>query len=313
MRGGIKWQVNEVFKTLIAFGQSKHQDKEIIRSTFNATSVSNTWHNLGKELKIYSYRTADQYRMVAVDMMKYVKQEFKLKDITKLTNEHISAYLESKIADGIKYSTFQNYSAALEKLETALNKYASINNLNTTYKFDISSIRKEAQEVLERSQLTRAYENPQALINAVKDPLFRLVAQSQLEGGFRVSELNHLSQKNFLENNTFLVISGKGGLDREVPLSEKTYNALKELALHPNLENGKFGFDMDKYRNALKQAALDSKQEYTGSHGLRWNFAQYKFFEFQQKGYGYEQSLKQVSELLGHHRADITKHYLQIA
>ena len=140
-----------------------------------------------------------------------------------------------------------------------------------------------------------------------------LVAQSQLEGGFRVSELNHLSQKNFLENNTFLVISGKGGLNREVPLSEKTYNALKELSLHPNLENGKFEFDVDKYRNALKQAALDSKQEYTGSHGLRWNFAQYKFFEFQQKGYGYEQSLKQVSELLGHHRADITKHYLQIA
>lgn len=309
LHGSIVYQVNTVFETIKAFGHSKHADKENIRQEFSQKGITNTWHNLGKELKVYSYATADQYRDIWKELLVYTKENFKVKDIEKLTSKHVEAYLESKIADGVKYSTFQKYSAAIEKLEVALNTYAKEKGTGNTYSFDTKEARSQAQEVLERSQVTRAYEDPKALIQAIDNKTFKTIAQAQLEGGFRISELNHMSQKNFLENNTYLVISGKGGLDRQVPLPQDIYNSLKELL--NTSSNQKFIFDMDSYRNTLKDSAIKTNQDYTGSHGLRWNYAQNKFLEFQKQGFGFEESLSKVSELLGHHRADITRHYLR--
>ena len=306
MRGSIVYQVHQVFAEIIRFGESKHEAKEQARE-----NGARTWHDIGKNIAIYSYKTADQYRDIAKDLMNYVKQEFHVKDIEKLESQHIQSYLESKIADGIKYSTFQKYAAALEKLEVALNKYAESHNTGKEYRFDLSSVREQAREVLERTQETRAYENPRALISSIQNPEYRIIAQAQYEGGFRISELNHLSEKNFKEGNVFQVISGKGGKDREVELSKEIYQTLKSLLDKADPADGKYKFDMNDYRNALKEAAQASNQEYTGSHGLRWNFAQEKFAELQREGKTYEQALQEVSRLLGHERADITEHYLR--
>jgi len=304
MRGNINYQVHQVFAEIIHFGESKHAAKEAARN-----SGAKTWHEIGKNIGIYSYKTADQYRDIAKEVMQYAKQEFGIKDIEKLTSEAVKGYLESKIADGVSYSTFQKYAAAIEKLEVALNVYAQNHNTNNQYSFDIKDVRQQAQEVLEKSQITRAYENPQELIASVKDETFKIIAQAQLDGGFRISELNRITEKNFLENNTFKVIDGKGGKDREVPLSGETYQALKDLV--DKSESGIFTFDMNDYRDALKDAAKATDQPYNGSHGLRWNFAQEKFQELQKQGATYEEALQEVSHLLGHERPDITEHYLR--
>lgn len=306
MRGSIIYQVHKVFDSVKAFGQSKHEAKEQAREHIE----QNNWHNVGKQLDVYSYRTADQYRDVWKEALLFAKENYRIRgDIEKLNSEHITSYLKSKIADGIKYGTFQTYAAALEKLEVALNRYAQLNNTSNTYKFNILDVRKEAQQILERTNPARAYEDPQKLINSMKDDTFKILASAQYTGGFRVSELNYISIKNFLDNNTFLVTNSKGGLRREVELPEKVYNDLKTLVLNAN---GKFVFNADKYREELKQASNDTNQIYNGSHGLRWNYAQEKFFELQKAGYGYEQTLSMVSEALGHHRGDITEHYLKI-
>ncbi len=305
MRGNINYQVHEVFKQIICFGESKHQAKELARA-----NGAKTWHEVGKQINVYSYKSADQYRDIAKELMSYAKKEFNVQDIEKISSEHIQSYLESKIADGIKYSTFQKYAAALEKLEVALNKYAQDRQTNNKYNFDIKAVRKQASEVLEKTQVTRAYENPKSLIENIPNGDYKIIAQAQYEGGFRVSELNRMSQKNFIGDNMFFVISGKGGKDREVALSRETYNSLKALLDKAGSDN-KFKFDMDKYRETLKEAAARTNQEYTGSHGLRWNFAQEKFMYLQKQGKTYEESLQTVSNLLGHERPDITEHYLR--
>jgi len=71
MRGSIKWQVNKVFKVISKIGYSKHFEKELVRN-----SGASTWHEIGKGLGIYSYRTLDAYRDVAKQLMSYVKSEF---------------------------------------------------------------------------------------------------------------------------------------------------------------------------------------------------------------------------------------------
>jgi len=299
VRGSPVYQVHQVFSSILHIGESKHEAKEKVRQ-----DGAKTWHEIGKNLDIYSYKTADAYRDISKQAFSYIREEFGIKDITKLDGEHIQAFLESKIEEGVKYSTFQQYAAALEKLETALSKYTG---QKYSFSENIAEARAEAQAVLERTDAHRAYSDPKNLIENIDKQDFKTIAQAQYEGGFRIHEINHLKAEQFRENNT-IKVQGKGGKVREIELTRETYNELKSLV---ESNNGKYVFDTNQYRQELKQASERTNQEYQGSHGLRWNFAQERFTELQEKGLSYEQALSEVSQLLGHERPDITEHYLR--
>ena len=110
MKGGIGYQVTQVFLKSGIFtpGQSKHSAKEAARA-----AGASTWHELGKELKIYSYATAETYKDVWHQFANYAKAELGLRDIEKTGSEHIRAYLESRIDQCIAYSTYQKEATAL--------------------------------------------------------------------------------------------------------------------------------------------------------------------------------------------------------
>jgi site-specific recombinase XerD len=304
MKGSPLHQARAVFSVIDAIGTSKHAAKE--------QAIANgavTKHDIAQQTGIHSYNTREQYINVATELLKYARDEFQIRDAAKLNNEIVNSFLQTKIAQGVARTTLDKYAAAIEKFVTGLNKFQQEHNLPTV-SIDISESRQMAQEMLERTTQSRAYSDPQKLIENIKDNTFRTIAEAQLSGGFRISELNHMSLANFLGDRTFKVISGKGGLDREIQLPQDVYNKLLELANKPNLPNGKFAFDMNQYRNELKLSAQASNQSYSGSHGLRWNFAQNKYLEYSQK-YGEVRALQMVSNLLGHSRSDITKHYLK--
>jgi len=304
MKGSILYQARTIFAMLDRIGTSKHQDKELAREQGYTTK-----HDIAKATGVYSYNTREQYANVGIELLQYAKEQFNIKDAARLTNEAVNSFLQTKIASGVARSTFDKYAAAIEKFVVGLNKFQEQHNL-PTISIDISQTREQAKEMLERSIQSRAYENPQALINNIKNDVFKTIAQAQLNGGFRISELNHMSLANFKGDNTYEVLQGKGGLNREVELPQDVYNKLLELTSKPNLPNGKYGFDMNQYRNELKLAAQASNQNYCGSHGLRWNYAQSKYMEYSNR-YGEVRALQMVSNLLGHSRSDITKHYLQ--
>jgi len=304
MKGSPLHQVRAVFATIDAIGTSKHAAKELARANGAVTKS-----DIAKQIGVYSYNTKEQYINTATELLKYARDEFQIRDAARLTNEAVNSFLQTKIAQGVARSTFDKYASAVEKFITALNKFQEQHNL-PTISIDTTQVREEAKEILERTTQSRAYSDPQSLINSIKNDIFKVIAQAQLQGGFRISELNHMSLANFLGDRTFKVISGKGGLDREIQLPQDVYNKLLELAKQPNTTNNKFAFDMNQYRNELKLAAQASNQQYTGSHGLRWNFAQSKYLELSAK-LGEVRALQMVSNLLGHSRSDITKHYLK--
>ena len=105
----------------------------------------------------------------------------------------------------------------------------------------------------------------------------------------------------------YIEIEGKGGKENEIALNVETYYRLENHIR----DNGEFKIDKDAYRSDLKEAAEKTEQDYNGSHGLRWSFAQERFQEIQQHGLTYEEALSRVSEELGHERSDITEHYLK--
>jgi len=304
MKGSILYQARTIFSMLDRIGTSKHQDKELARANGAITKS-----DIAKQTGVYSFATREQYTNVGIELLQYAKENFNIKDAARLTNEAVNSFLESKIAQGVARNTFDKYSSAVEKFVVGLNKFQQEHNL-PQISIDISESRQMAKEVLERNTQSRAYENPQKLIENIKNNVFRVIAEAQLNGGFRISELNHMSLANFKGDNTYEVLQGKGGLNREVELPQDVYNKLLELANKPNLPNNKFAFDMNQYRLELKAAAERSGQNYSGSHGLRWNFAQSKYLELSAR-FGEVRALQMVSNLLGHSRSDITKHYLK--
>ena len=318
MRGSVNWQIQQVFALVNQIGQSKHAEKDGIRSELNTTGKAATWHNMGKNMGIYSYNTADAYRDVWRSVLDHTKTEFGIKDVERLSGEHLRAFLDSKIEQGVAHATFMQYAAACEKLETALNRYAEQMGTGLNYSFsgDIKNARLEAHKELVKFEGSRAYASPGRLIEAIANDKHNLSAAMQHDGGARVHEISLVKANQLLgmrsdsvtgEVKGFVTIQGKGGKENEVGLSHGTYERLEGYVK----ASGEFRIDKDAYRADLKDAAQKTGQEYTGTHGLRWSFAQERFQEVQQHGLTYEQALAQVSKEMGHERSDITEHYLK--
>jgi site-specific recombinase XerC len=277
MRGSIVGQVQALYKLsgIAQIGRSKHEAKELARS-----SGAKTWHEIGKRLGIYSYSTADAYRDVWKQLLSYAKTKFNVKDIEKLNSEIIHGFLHSKIEQSVSKRTFQQYAAAIEKLEVALNMYSERFNRGNTYNFDLSSVRAYAKEVYAGEQTpSRTYEFPAELMGALKESVHQLIASIQYEGGVRLDEVRTIREWSFKGIRTdeltgqergYIEVKGKGGKVREIGVSPDTYNTAKEWVR--NFE--RIGFDERAYRKDLQEAANLTGQEYHGSHGLRWNFAQ---------------------------------------
>jgi len=309
MRGSPKHQVQTLYNEsgIKMIGESKHEAKEEFRASLpNGKKAS--WHDIGQNTGIHSYKTADAYREVWITALKYSKANFGIKDIENLKGEHVSAFLMSKIEECVKYATFMQYAAALEKLAVALRMYAEKNLLEKTYDFSkhIKETRKIARKTLERFDDVRSYEKPEELIKNIENELYRLIASIQFTGGARIDEVYGIKPES-LKDGDLVTVKGKGGKIRDIKILPEDYFKLKEILA----KQVDFKFDKDKHRYVLRKAAIITGQKYNASHGLRWNFAQNRMKETQKDGKIYEQGLTIVSQEMGHERADITEHYLK--
>jgi len=120
MKGSPAHQVKNLYlkSGIDQIGTSKHEAKAIARENIaTGGNRSQTWHEVGKQLGIHSYATQNAYRDTWRHVLQYSRENFQIRDIEKITGEHVSAYLESKIADGVKHATFAQYASARNRPE----------------------------------------------------------------------------------------------------------------------------------------------------------------------------------------------------
>lgn len=314
MRGSAVYQVMELFSQsgINCISQSKHAAKERARH-----DGAKTWQDIGMKIGIYSYGTADAYREVWVQFFKYAKNEFGMKDIEKTSATKVRAFLEHKIDERVAMATFAQYAAACMKLSQSLNLHAKKTGSSRRYDFvnQIDDCRQRARKELDRFEGVRAYDFPGKLINAIEASAFRVGAMIQLQGGSRLDEMALIRYEQLSgfrpdpitkADRGWIMTQGKGGKMTEVSVREDVYDYLVRFIQ----TYGMFRLDKDLYRRLLRQAAKDTGQTYSGSHGLRWNFAQRRMQECQNHGLNFDASLQQVSKEMGHERASITRHYL---
>jgi hypothetical protein len=319
MRGSVRGQTLHLLNTsgVKCIGESKFGAKDSARMALAAEGRSGVPQNIAEKTGMFSITTIDNYRDKWQELGKFAKTEFGIRDLEKLTGAHVKEFLAYKTELGVSYSHWSGYSAAFGKLENALNAYSDKYDRGNVYDFRtaINELRPEARDELPRFAGTRNYDSPHELIAALGNQAHYLAASIQHESGLRLaggtiikeSQLRGFAQDSYTGKNVGLIdYIGKGGKPGTAHVSPEVYRV---LATHITSQ-GEFKVSADGYRQSLKEAAQQSGQNYNGSHGLRWNYAQQRFSELQANGVSYEKALGVVSHELGHNRIEITRHYL---
>ena len=263
----------------------------------------------------------DTYRSIWNNFFNYLKEHWKLKNCELITEEHVEAYFEYKIEYYPSKQYAEKISAAIGKLEVALNRYSKIMHDNPKeYNFNIrQTILNNARDLklVANNYTNRVYQYPEDIINNLSTKEHQLAASIQLEGGARVEGVGLIKQEQ-LKGYRVDEISGiekgvvetkeKGGKVGDVLLNIDTYKKLERYFL--DTSKLLFIINYQKYADDIKVACLAMRNSSKGSHGFRWTFAQNRVREYQKYGYTYEQALQGVSWEMKHFRASITEHYL---
>ena len=269
--------------------------------------------------KIASYKTMESYRNIWNNFFNYLKEHWNIKDFEQITSEHIAAYMDYKIEYYPSKQYLEKISSSLGKLEIALKLFTSnIHKEVREYDFSIrQTLLDEARDLkyVVNNYHNRAYNNPELLIENLKNQLHKLAAAVQYEGGARIEGVALIKPEQLLGikldtvTNTqkgIIFTKEKGGKEGEVLVSIQTY---EELVTHLS-QNQKFKINRQAYYDDIKQSAILSDEVSEASHGLRWNFAKRRMLEYAKAGYSQQDSLQQVSYEMKHNMASITEHYL---
>jgi len=302
-------------------GSVYYQSSQLAKQIFEAGAKKEDRINPNHEhyQKVASYKTMESYRSIWNNFFNYLKEHWGIKDFEKIESEHIQAYMDYKIEYYPSKQYLEKISAALGKLEIALKLFAkNIHNEIREYDFSIRQILlDEARDLkyVANNYHNRAYNNPELLIENLHNPLHKLAAKIQYEGGARIEGVSLIKPEQLLGTKIDIITNTKkgiiftkekGGKEGEVLVSLDTYRKLENyLSLHP-----KFKINRQAYYEDIKQSALLSNETPEASHGLRWNFAKRRMLEYAKADYSYAQSLQEVSYEMKHNRASIMEHYL---
>ena len=304
MRGSVYYQSSQLVKQIFVEGAKKE----------NRVNPNHEHYQ-----KVASYKTMESYRNIWNNFFNYLLEHWNIKDFEKIESDHIIAYMDYKIEYYPSKQYLEKISAALGKLEIALKLFSkNIHNETKEYDFSIrQTLLDEARDLkyVVNNYHNRAYNNPEFLILNLQNTLHKLAAKIQLEGGARIEGVAIIKSEQLLETKLdsitnmtkgIIFTKEKGGKVGEVLVSLETYNELQNYLSN----NPKFKINRQAYYEDLKQSALISNENPEASHGLRWNFAKRRMFEYGKAGYSYDDCLQQVSYEMKHNRASITKHYL---
>ena len=302
-------------------GSIYYQSSQLVKQIFESGAKKENRINPNHEhyQKVASYKTMESYRSIWNNFFNYLLEHWKIKDFEKIESEHIAAYMDYKIEYYPSKQYLEKISAALGKLEIALKLFSkNISKLEKNYDFSIrQTILDNARDLkyVVNNYHNRTYNNPELLIFHFQNPFHKLAAKIQLESGARIEGVALIKPEQLLgvkldsiTNMTKGIIftKEKGGKVGEILVSLETYNELQNYLSN----NPKFKINLQAYYEDIKQASIASNEIPEASHGLRWNFAKRRMFEYAKAGYSYDDCLQQVSYEMKHNRASITKHYL---
>ena len=165
-------------------------------------------HEINSRCGITSYASEDKFQSQMHVIGAYCYKTFGVRYIAQIKPEHIQAFAKELIEREYARNTAQSYCSAIEKFAVVLDKSLPIQGHTRTEEWHnaLIDIRREVSaECPAKDTDTRAYSNPDAIIDRLTDPACKLVASLQLNHGLRVADacnLRNVSADGVLISNS---------------------------------------------------------------------------------------------------------------
>lgn len=304
MRGNLDYQIAQIWKKIDGIGTSK----AAFRSASSHKNVNDT---LPVSDKVHSFEYKDEVLRTARDIGRFALK-YGVKDLSKISYEIVDKWFLEKIDRDVSRDTLRNYLSHVVKIQIALESIASdeqVAYIGYT-KEELSSIHSMIKSLNKNGYINRAYSNPGAVVSNLEGNEY-YVGLLQYRYGLRVTEAAHIKHSQ-IDGRT-LTIQGKGGYFQNKELTPELSDAIIE-----RMVDSVFKINQNSYRKNLEESARIEGETYYGTHGLRYNYAQNLYIKHYDKNVesgityieAHKIALKQTSEEIGHHRAEITMHYL---
>ncbi len=272
--GSVKYQVSQILQKVNGIGTSKKNSRE--QSGINSLESG---HKISD--KVHSFKSLENLKNDLTNLASFAKNEFQLQDIKEINIDIVKSWIDSK---NISYNTASNYFSELNKVS---------DHFNFTRE-EIKELRADLKNDLPKTVLeTRAYKN---LEKIELNPKHQAAFELQRDYGLRVNASTHIDLNKQLNGNT-LTYREKGGKLSRKELSPNLAQKIKENAV-----DGKYEVNKRTYSRDFQKQIEKSGQKYNGTHGIRHSYAQ-KMMETNSKA--------EVSQEMGHTRAEITDTYLR--
>ncbi len=213
---------------------------------------------------------------------------------------------------GLSQGRFQNIVSAIEKIPAFMSgrtdRFQEISESWRGLHTVLDELRNSStvKELASPPAVTRAYNNPEAVVSALTNERAKFVAEMQNRLGLRVDNARTFT----INPNGTISFFSKGHMPhKNYAIPRDLYH--KALALN----NGKFGraeiMPYRTYLNHLESACKKVGESYSGSHSFRHSFAKSLYNRLLVEGKSAIEAKAAVSEALFHRRIDIVDCYLR--
>jgi integrase len=307
MAAGPDYQVKQLLTPLARFGQSKYDAKQALYNQAKTENEAGTSKYIAEHTGIYSYETFNKYFEIIRNVFTYSREHYGIKTIDKVSAVMVNAFLKDKLSETQKGGTIGQYKAAIVKMAVAMDLKNNYEDRVTTKAFNIAIADAMKDVKLEHNKENRAYNNPYAVIQACESEKSKIALNLTMETGMRVGDCTKIRPEQL--NGQTLDWRSKGGFENSREISKELADKLREYFK----QEGSFYLKEHQLRADVKQACEKVNETYEGKgiHGFRYNFTQETVERMLSEGYSKEEAHSHVSELLSHHREDITERYLK--
>lgn len=283
-----------------------------MKNTYKNLEVQ--FNKLFRHLKVGSFKTRERYAKAFKRFMVFLADRYNLQKLSNISRKHIFAYLQYMQKKGLSASTIKTELAAIRFFHDSMPYTRS--ELPTNEELDL---RQRTFGGIDRTWTNREYNLMLVVAMERGHKDYTAILALARYAGLRLEECFRIDTndaKNAIDIGK-LFVKGKGGLTRYVRINELIRITLTDILKETPVGQKLFVKPEDKTHLAMKRLQCFiayHRKEFTENHitfhGLRHTFAHEEYEKFIALGFSDFAARKKVSELLGHHRDDVTRIYL---
>lgn len=277
-------------------------------------------NKVGDHLNQGSIKTRERYHEAVDRFARHLADRYNLQKFGNVQGKHLRTYIEEMKSKGLSASTIKTDLSAIRMYHDAT-PFAK-HKLPDNKAFDLE---RRSFGGVNRTWDKREYSGMLHLARDLGRHDIANILQLGREAGLRIHECTRLDRataERALQTGC-LHVKGKGGLERDVPLRSTAKSALRDAIAR--IERGQklfvrheHGQKTHQQIKSVQDFICNHRSKFAGGsreanmtfHGLRHSFAREEYETRVAQGLTELKARREVSQLLGHERDDVTRIYI---